>query len=152
MKKLLLLLLIVPLFIACKKEDEAEPLSQFHFINFVDESGANVFESGKIDTLNFLMHHEVPWKALMKEKHHRITSSVQMHEGVATQVSESNPFLLFEDFQGTRERTYIINGHMKYFLFSPLEEGFFQNGEKLSSVTETIQEWKIYVHHVVIQD
>ena len=45
MKKLLLAVLFVALFVACEKEEEGagEPLVQIHFINFVDEAGQNLF-------------------------------------------------------------------------------------------------------------
>lgn len=155
MKKLLLVLLILPLFTAFKKEDVTEPLPQFHFINFVDASGENVFATSKIDTAEFFYmfgQTSIPWEGMMEDKDYIISQSATLHRGAATQVSERNPFLLLENFQGNRERTFVINGQTHHFRFSPLLDGFFQNGEKLNATTEVIEEGKLYLHHLVIVD
>lgn len=154
MKKICLLLMVLPLFIACKKEILVEPLQQFHFINFVDEDGENVFATSKIDTAAFFYmfgQTSIPWEGIMEDKHYILSRSATMHGGTATQVSDSNPYLLLEDFQGNRERTFVIDGQTHQFRFSPLQDGFYQNGEKLSSTTEVIDKGKIYLHHVVIR-
>ncbi|PVY41645.1 hypothetical protein [Pontibacter virosus] len=155
MKKLLLVLFIMPLFIACKKEDVAEPLSQFHFINFVDASGENVFATSKIDTAEFFYmfgQTSIPWEGMMEDKNYILSRSGTLLGDTAIQVSEINPFLLLEDFQGNRERTFLISGQTHHFRFSPLQDGFFQNGVKLAATTEVIEEGKLYLHHIIIVD
>ncbi|MDO6389901.1 hypothetical protein Q4E40_07160 [Pontibacter sp. BT731] len=153
MKKLLFVLLFLPLFIACKKEDVAEPLSQFHFINLVDASGENVFATSKIDTAEFFYmfgQTSIPWEGMMEDKDYILARSATLHGDIATQVSERNPYLLLEDFKGNRERTFIIDGQPHHFRFSPLQDDFFQNREKLNATTEVIEEGRLYLHHLVI--
>lgn len=154
MKKLLFVLLFLPLFIACRKEEVAEPLSQLHFINLVDASGENVFATSKIDTAEFFYmfgQTSIPWEGMMEEDY-ILSRSATLHGGIATQVSERNPYLLLEDFQGNRERTFLTRGQAHHFRFSPLQDGFFQNGVKLKPNTEVIEEGTLYLHHLIIVD
>ncbi|MCJ8165168.1 hypothetical protein MKJ04_09970 [Pontibacter sp. E15-1] len=160
MKKLLFILLFIPLCLACKKEQIGEPLIQYHFINFVDASGQNLFESGKISTSNFYYESgdiKSTWEETMAYKKEILTPEVikstptEYQDTVSAMLSNDN--LLFEPWQGNleRERVIFINGAKHTFRYS-LKEGFYQNGKKLQSKTDVIDEHNIYLHHIVLEE
>ncbi len=165
MKKLLFILLFLPLCMACKKETIGEPLPQVHFIDFVDASGRNLFESGKIPTTEFLYisgNNRYSWEEILAAKKR---SATQINESIPHAYAYAdtltnmlnNDNLLLEVSQGNLggfgplERVYIINGETSTFTYS-LKEGFYQNGKKLKVTREVIAPYQIYLHHVVLEE
>lgn len=160
MKNLLLILLFLPLCMACKKESIGEPLFQDHFIDFVDASGQNLFESGKIATSSFYYESgdiKSTWDEAMAYKESILAPEVikstptEYQDTVSAMLSNDN--LLFEPWQGNleRERVIFMNGAKHTFRYS-LKDGFYQNGEKLESTTDVIDKGNIYLHHVVLDE
>lgn len=163
MKNLLLLLLFLPLCMACKKESIGEPLLQNHFIEFVDASGTSLFKSGAISTSEFRLisgDFTLTWEDILAEKKRSATSIYESLRYTYADTLESmltNDNLFLEVSQGNLggfgplERVYLINGETSTFTYS-LKEGFFQNGKKLKVTTEVIDEHNIYLHHVVLEE
>lgn len=166
MKNLLYILFFIPLCLACKKEPIGDPIPQLHFIDFVDASGKNLFESGKIDTSEF---HYISgdfidtWEDLMAGKEFSITSFFNITPDRTTVSNEytetidslrNNNNILLESDQGTleRERVISINGIQHTFRYS-LKDGFYQDGKKLQSSTELLTDLHLaYLHHVVLEE
>lgn len=158
MRKLLLSILFIPLCFACEKEETepGEPLSQFHFINFVDESGENLFKSNKLSTAEFnygFSQSLQSWEELMTEREIQLSGvSDEEFENTVSEILKNNEYLLVENFQGERERVISINGEESTFHLSPLKEGFYQNGKALQYSSDTIYDFFLFVHHIVLED
>lgn len=162
---LLSILLILPLCLACKKEPIGEPLPQLHFIDFVDASGKNLFESGEISTSEFRLisgDFIYTWDEILAEKK-RDAKSISEELSHAYAYTDTltemlnNDNLLLEETQGNLgsfgplERVFLINGETYTFTYSS-KEGFYQNGKKLESTTDVIDKGHIYLHHIVLED
>lgn len=158
MKKLLLIIFIFPMLFSCEKEEAepSEPLAQFHFINFVDASGNNLFENNKIQTTDFFYLSgdlTVSWEDLIMERTIQLSEiKTEEFQKTVTEILEKNEYILVENFQGERERVISINGEEYTFKMSPLKDGFFKNGEKLESSTDTVDSYKIYIHHIILDE
>jgi hypothetical protein len=165
MLSLLSMLLIIPLCLACKKESIGEPLPQLHFIDFVDASGKNLFERGEISTSEFRLisgDFIYTWDEILVEKKRKATSiseELSHAYAYADTLTEmlNNDNLLFEETQGNLggfgplEKVFLINGKTYTFTYSA-KEGFYQNGKKLATTTDVIDDYKIYLHHIVLED
>ncbi|WP_299755129.1 hypothetical protein [uncultured Pontibacter sp.] len=140
MKNILYILLLLPLCLACKKEPIGEPLFQNHFINFVDASGQNLFESGKINTANFYYESGdiiSTWDEIMAYKSETIAPEVirstapEYQETVSAMLN--NDFLLFESWQGNLEKERVISINDKTYTFRySLKDGFFKTAKSCS--------------------
>ena len=156
MKKLLLILLFVPLCVACEKEEEPgeDVLPQYHFINFVNDSGENLFENNQIPTSNFFYvagDSKESWEDLMAEREIQLSIiSDEKFQQTVSEILENNEYLLVENFQGERERVLSINGEEYTFRMSPLKDGFFQDSDELEYSTDTVDNDGIYLHHIVL--
>ncbi|WP_017733994.1 hypothetical protein [Nafulsella turpanensis] len=159
MRKLLLVLLFVPLCIACEKEEEPgeDILPQYHFINFVDESGQNLFETNQISTSEFkygFSYGMRSWEELMAEKESHVSYVEQtgLMPDELSEVLENNEYLIVDEFQGERDKMISIDGVEYTFRLSPLKEGFFQNGSSLQYSTDTYDKYALYVHHIILEE
>lgn len=159
--KTTMLLWFTLLCTACnnREESEGEPLPHFHFFNFVDEIGDNLFEIGKIPINEFYWitstNDTIPWERLLELKEMRLSG---MNSKEFNQTVDSlwcnNEYLLVENFQYTHEltRKYLINGVQYTFKLSPGKNGFFQNGEPLEYTTDTIFKSFLFVHNIVLNE
>lgn len=162
MKNILYFLFFIPLCLACKKEPIGMPLEQYHFINFVDASGMNLFESGKIDTTELLLlsgDFTLNWDDILAEKNRSASSiyeSLFDTHGDTLKSMLSNNALLLEVSLGNlggfgpRERIFSINGKTHTFTYS-LKEGFYQNGRKLEATTRAVEPYYLYVHNIILE-
>ncbi len=154
MKKLLLILLFIPLCMACKKEPIDEPLLQYNFIEFVDASGQNLFESGKIDTSEFQQisgNLVLTWEDIMDEKKRSATQAqtygfiTEPYADAFNSLFRDNNLLLevsqgYLGYYGGTKRVFSING-VEHTLTYSLKERFYQNGKKIESSTDNIDKY-----------
>lgn len=165
MLRFLLTLFILPLCLSCKKESIEEPLMQYHFIEFVDASGNNLLESGRISTSEFRLisgDFTFTWDEMLAHKKRDATSISETlphnyeHAAILNEML-SNDHLLLEasqgnlDSYGPREKIFTLNGANHTFTYS-LQEGFYQNGKKLASITEVIDKGYMFLHRIVLEE
>lgn len=165
MLSLFSMLLIIPLCFSCKKEPIEEPLMQYHFIEFVDASGKNLLESGEISTSEFRLisgDFIFTWDEMLAEKKRDATSISETlphnyeHAAILNEML-SNDNLLLEASQGNlgsygpREKIFSLNGVNHTFTYS-LKEGFYQNGKKLTSTTDVIDNYTFYHHRIMLEN
>ncbi|MDQ3394025.1 MAG: hypothetical protein M3512_07940, partial [Bacteroidota bacterium] len=144
--------------IGCKKESiKGDPVEEYHILNFVDNSGVNLFESNQISPSEFKYGSGTileSWEDLQKGKEHHISyfKKYKAAEDNVLEILEENEYLIIEEFQGEEVKGISINGVQYTLKLAPLKDGVFLNDKALEFSTDSLDKNRtFYLHHIVLE-